>query len=173
MYVFIGNVQKKRERFTGVSPPPFRLPPHAITPQQVLHHNRDKRRGGRGGQAQSPPSSNVYVIVHSIAKAILQSHSLLRLFTPCTPHQYRENPVEHYSFQVYMQVDRSFILFLFWVLPEHDYQGDERYHHNRTRRQEQVDCRWLIHLLQCRSILLGLPASDGNVGCSIRILLQC
>ena len=30
-------------------------PPNAITPEQVIRHHRDKRRGGMGGQALSPP----------------------------------------------------------------------------------------------------------------------
>jgi hypothetical protein len=35
----------------GVSPPPLRLPPNAIPPEQVRHHHRIKRRGGgKGGQ---------------------------------------------------------------------------------------------------------------------------
>ena len=31
---------KKPERTTGVSPPPLRLPPNMINPEQVLHHYR-------------------------------------------------------------------------------------------------------------------------------------
>jgi hypothetical protein len=42
------------------------------------------------------------------------------------------------------------LLFRFWVLPEHDCHGDYRDHHDRTRRQEQVGYRWLVHLFQFR-----------------------
>ena len=67
---------------------------------------------------------------------------------------------------------KRIFLFRFWVLPEHDYESDYCYHHNRTHRQKQIDCRGLVYLFQFHRILLGLPGSYGNVGCSIRILLQ-
>jgi len=170
--IFMGNVQKKLEHSTGVSTcrcgsQKMRSPPNGYYVIIALSAG-----AAGGGQARSPPSSYVHVMVHSRAKALLQGHNLLRLLTPCTPHQYRENPVEHHSFQVYMHVDRSFILFRFRVLPEHDDQGDYRYHHDRTRCEEQVDCGRLVYLFQFRRILLYLPGSDGNVGGSICILVQ-
>ena len=46
---------KKLERSTRVSPQPLRLPPNAITSEQVIRYHRNQRRGGMGGQALSPP----------------------------------------------------------------------------------------------------------------------
>jgi hypothetical protein len=66
------NVFKKPERTTGVSPPPLRLPPNAMTPEQVKHHHRSKRRGCKGERALSPPSSYVCFVFHIMIKGILQ-----------------------------------------------------------------------------------------------------
>ena len=46
---------KKTCTLTAVSPKPLRLPPTVITPEQVIRHHRSQRRGGKGGQALSPP----------------------------------------------------------------------------------------------------------------------
>jgi len=73
----------------------------------------------------------------------------------------------------HLAVFKGVTLFCSWILPEHDCQGDYCDHHNSTCCQEQVDRRWLVHLLQSRSIFLCLPVNNGNVGCILRILLQC
>ena len=47
--------------------------PDAINPKQVIHHYPEKRRGGIGGQALSPPSSYLHLEFHINGKGILQS----------------------------------------------------------------------------------------------------
>ena len=59
---------KKTWTLTVVSPPPLRLPPNAITPEQVIRYHRSKRRGSKGRQALSPPSSCMWLIFHSLIK---------------------------------------------------------------------------------------------------------
>jgi hypothetical protein len=41
-----GSVEMVKKIWTlmGVSPPPLRLPPNAIPPEQVIRHHRTKRR---------------------------------------------------------------------------------------------------------------------------------
>ena len=66
------------ETLTGFHPPPLWLP-RCDNPERK-YVIIAKRRGGRGGQALSPPSSNQYFVVHIIAKGILQSHYFTHFF---------------------------------------------------------------------------------------------
>jgi hypothetical protein len=52
---------------------------NAILPEQVLHHHRNKRRGGPGGQVLSSPSSYPCFVLHIIVQGILQSQITLEL----------------------------------------------------------------------------------------------
>jgi len=45
---------KKPEHTTGVSPPPLRLPPNTIPPEQVLHHHRFLSAGAVRGDRHCP-----------------------------------------------------------------------------------------------------------------------
>jgi hypothetical protein len=69
---------KKPERTTGVSHPPLRLPPNAITPQKGnTSSSLLERRGGKGGQALSTPSSYLCFLFHTLIKGILLSRNYL------------------------------------------------------------------------------------------------
>ena len=58
----------------GVSPPLlWAHQKNAMPPEQVIRHHCDKRRGGIGGQALSPPSSYQCLVFHIIGTEILQS----------------------------------------------------------------------------------------------------
>ena len=48
----------------GFHPRRFGSPRNAIIPEQVIRHHRNKRRGGMGGQALSPPSSYQFCILY-------------------------------------------------------------------------------------------------------------
>jgi hypothetical protein len=80
MSVFIGNVQiKNLNAQQGFHPRRFVLPPNAIPPEQVIRHNRSKRRDGKGGQALSPPLSYQCFLFHTLIKGILQSQFFLKM----------------------------------------------------------------------------------------------
>jgi hypothetical protein len=55
IFLLCSPVKKKSERSWGFHPPPLRLPPNAIPPEQGIRQHRIKRRGGKGGQ-ELPPS---------------------------------------------------------------------------------------------------------------------
>ena len=48
------EIPKKSLTLTGVSPPPLRLSPNAITPEQIIHHHRFLSAGEQGGDRDGP-----------------------------------------------------------------------------------------------------------------------
>ena len=64
---------------TVISPPPLRLPPNAIPPEQGMPHHRAQPRGGMGGTGTVPSVIvPVFCIVHILAKGIHQSRDFLK-----------------------------------------------------------------------------------------------
>ena len=72
-YDFHGKCSKNLNAQLEFKPPPLRIPPNAIQPEQVIRHHRNKRRGSRAGQALSPSSSYQCFVFQIIVKGILWS----------------------------------------------------------------------------------------------------
>jgi hypothetical protein len=69
--VFIGNIQTNLNAQQGFLPRCLGSPQNAIPSEQVIDYHPAKRRGGKGGQAQSPPSWYLCFLFHVLIKGIL------------------------------------------------------------------------------------------------------